>query len=158
MHPAPDIVCKRFSADFSPFPWLCFYYSRYRSWFPCGISAEKSESLLYQTHVRKPFFSSFIVCFTYKMVGKQSKPAIYARIFRRDFRRFIFQGIKKEPTTFTVIGSHTYKLPVQRIKALALQVFICCDKSVTALRPEDVHECGMTRIILIEHCACAAEK
>ena len=71
MHPAPDIVCKRFSADFSPFPWLWFYYSRYRLLFPCGIPAEKSESLLYQTHVRKPIFRSFTVRFKYKMVEKQ---------------------------------------------------------------------------------------
>ena len=71
MHPAPDIVCKRFSADFSPFPWLWFYYSRYRLLFPCGIPAEKYEPLLYQTHVRKPIFRSFIVCFKYKMVEKQ---------------------------------------------------------------------------------------
>ena len=149
MHPAPDIVCKRFPAGFSPFPWLYFYYSRYRLWFPCGFSAEKIELLLYQTHVRKPIFRSFIVCFAYKMVEKQSKPDIYARIFRRDFRRFIFQSIKKEPTTFTVIGPHTFILPVQRIQSLTLQIFVCCGQSVTALRPEDVHECGMTRIILV---------
>ena len=59
------------------------------------------------------------------------------------------QSIKKEPTTFTVIGPHTFILPVQRIQSLTLQIFVCCGQSVTALRPEDVHECGMTRIILV---------
>ena len=92
MHPAPDIVCKRFSADFSPFPWLWFYYSRYRLLFPCGIPAEKSESILYEAYVWKPIFRSFIVYPTHKMYKKRSNPDYSACFLGGNLADFYFRA------------------------------------------------------------------
>jgi len=95
MHPAPDIVCKRFSAEFSPFPWLYFYYSRYLLWFPCGIPAEKSEPFLFLMNIQKLLIGLFVVLYAHKTSQKQPERKISACIFRRKSRRFLFQGKKR---------------------------------------------------------------